>query len=321
MPARRGHSQPGRLIEWLSALSDTNRLRMLRALELEELSVGELARVIQLPQSTISRHLKQLLDARLVTKRSSGTSSMYRFADDSADAAAKAIWTTAREELERTHSFDNEQRRLAVVLAARHTDSRGFFGKIGGDWDRLRRELFGQSFTAEALLALVSPEWTIADIGCGTGEISELVAPVAAKVIAIDREPAMLQAARLRLARFKNLQFRAGDLLDLPLKDGEVDCAVVSLVMHHLDDPAKAVTGIARALTAKAGGGTLLIIDMMAHDRATYRHTMGHTHLGFSAAEVKGWARRAGLRDVRYLPARPDANAKGPGLFVATMRK
>lgn len=319
MSTSRRTQRHGELIDWLTALGDLNRLRILRAVEAEELSVGELSSIVQLPQSTVSRHLKALLDARLVVKRARGTASMYRLLADGIAPGAAALWQTAREELAHTRPFDAERARLAEVLTARRTDSRDFFGALGGDWDRLRRDLFGEAFTAECLPAFINPEWTVADLGCGTGELAERLAPFVHRVIAVDREPSMLAAAKKRLARFRNVSFREGDLNQLPVRSKEVDAAVISLVMHHLEDPAAAVRDVSRILRASKGGGVLVIIDMVAHDREEYRHTMGHRHLGFSERQVRGWGRGAGLTGVRYLPVRPAASSRGPGLFVATL--
>jgi ArsR family transcriptional regulator len=128
----------------------------------------------------------------------------------------------------------------------------------------------------------------------------------------------MLEAARRRLADFRNVEFRQGDLLRLPLEDAEVDAAVVLLVLHHLPEPADVVREVARALKP---GGVLLTVDMVAHDREIYRHTMGHQHLGFSEDEVRRWAGEAGLAGVEYRRLRPDPDGKGPWLFAATMSK
>ena len=208
--------------------------------------------------------------------------------------------------------------RLAGVLAERATDSRSFFGRVAGEWDHLRRDLFGEKFTAMAMLALVDPEWIIADIGCGTGNVAEQLSPHVKKVIAIDREPAMLESARKRLKCATNIEFRLGDLDDLPLKDGEVDAAIVALVLHHLADPGEAVQAVVRGLRC---GGTLLIVDMVSHDRASYRHTMGHVHLGFDEKDVRAWAKAAGLKLMRHQRLRADTDSSGPGTFVAALRK
>jgi ArsR family transcriptional regulator len=307
------------LIDWLSAMSDVNRLRILRALEEAELSVGELSRVVQLPQSTVSRHLKILRDAHLVEKRSAGTASIFSVAGDLAPSA-RSLWTATRDEFNRGQSFEHEKARLRDVIASRNVDSRDFFGQLGSEWDRLRRDLFGNRFTADALLALIDPRWAIADLGCGTGEASELLAPHVDRIIAIDREPAMLDAARQRLRGRRNVQFREGDLVRPPLRKREIDAAVISLALHHLDEPGEAIASLLPCLRSDRGGGVILIIDMIAHDRAEFRHTMGHRHLGFSEKSVRAMARNAGFEPPRYTPLPQHDEARGPALFVATMR-
>jgi ArsR family transcriptional regulator len=306
------------LLARLQALGDLARLRLLRLLSAHELSVGELARAMQLPQSTVSRHLKLLHEGDWVVKRSEGTASLYRMVAGDLDRGAEALWEAARSQLGTPPTLREDDHRLAEVLAERAQDGRAFFGRIAGEWDALRRDLFGNGFTAEALLALLNPEWTVADLGCGTGQAAALLAPCVKRIIAVDREPAMLEAARRRLADARHIDFRVGDLLDLPLADGEIDAAIVLLVMIYIPDPLAAVREAARALRP---GGVLLLVDMVAHDRESYRHTMSHRHLGFDEREVRGWARAAGLSDPRWRRLRADTDAKGPGLFVATMRR
>ena len=314
-----GSPPPPPLLDRLTALTDLARLRMLRLLEGAELSVGELAKAVQLPQSTVSRQLKLLHDGGWIVRRTEGTASLYRLAEQSLDAEARDLWHLVRGQLSASPTLEEDDRRLAEVLAERRTDSKAFFGRIGGEWDALRRELFGEAFTTEAMLSLVGRDWTVADLGCGTGNAAEHLAPALRRVIAVDREPAMLEAARKRLASLDNIEFRQGDLMGtLPIDDGEIDAAIVFLVMVYLPDPQHAVGEIARILRP---GGLAMIVDMVAHDRETLRHTMGHVHLGFDANQVVGWAAAAGLADVRYRRLRPDTQAKGPGLFVAIMSR
>jgi ArsR family transcriptional regulator len=316
-----GSSQPHPLLHRLSALNDAVRLRILRLLDREELSVGELARALQLPQSTVSRHLKLLHEGGWAVKRSEGTASLYRVAEPSLDQSARDLWKIAREQLTASPisaTFQQDDARLSGVLAERATDSRTFFGRVAGEWDHVRSELFGERFTAEALLGLIDPDWTVADIGCGTGNAAELLAPHVKKVIAIDREPAMLDSARKRLKGCDNIDFRQGDLSRLPLKNDEVDAAIMVLLLHHVADPAAAISEVARVLHR---GGIALIVDMVAHDRASYRHTMGHVHLGFDEKQVRAWAKAADLKFQRYQRQRPHSDSSGPDTFVATMRK
>ncbi|MCA9285642.1 MAG: metalloregulator ArsR/SmtB family transcription factor [Phycisphaerales bacterium] len=304
-------------MDWLALLSDLARVRLLRLVEQEELGVGELARVLQMPQSSVSRHLKPLFVGGWVAKRSEGTASLYRLAHETLPEAAQVLWRLTREQAGHQATFADDDHRLAEVVAERRSDSKSFFGRIGADWDHLRSELFGEAFSAEALLGLADPAWAVADIGCGTGNAAERMAPYFREVIAVDREPAMLDAARLRLARFDNIQFRQGELGSLPIRDAEIDAAIVMLVLHHVDDPAAAVCEIKRCLKP---GGVLLVVDMVEHDRSVLRHTMGHVHLGFAEQDVRGWSGRD-LALERHLRLRPDTEAKGPGLFLATFRR
>jgi ArsR family transcriptional regulator len=303
-----------RWLSWLGTLGDLARLRVLRLLEREELGVGELARALQLPQSTVSRHLKPLFEQGWVAKRAEGTQSLYRLAGATLGADMRDLWRMSREHLGSAPAFEEDDARLAEVIAARKVDSRTFFGRLGGDWDLLRRELFGEAFVAEALLGLLPADAVAVDFGCGTGEAAERLAPVVGRVIAVDREPAMLAAARKRLRRFANVQFREGDLLKPPIKPGEADLGVLMLVLHHVDDPAAVLRALAPCFRA---GGSLLAVDMASHDRASYRQTMGHRHLGFSEAELTKFAKGSGFRLARHARLRPDTAGKGPGLFSA----
>ena len=203
-------------------------------------------------------------------------------------------------------------------LAERRVDSKSFFDRMGSEWDQLRQEMFGQQFTLEAMLSLVAPDSVIADLGCGTGNVSEYLASHVRKIIAIDREPAMLDEAKNRLKKYDNIEFRIGELTELPLDDASIDIAIVFLVLHHLPEPAEAIREIGRTLSED---GVLMIVDMITHDRDSYRHAMGHLHLGFEESTLRSWSKEAGLKGFRYQRLRPDTSSKGPGLFVATMRR
>jgi ArsR family transcriptional regulator len=147
------------LVERLGTLSDVARLRIVRLLEQHELSVGELARALQLPQSTVSRHLKLLHDGDWIIKRHAGTASLYRMDEETLDPDARALWSTVRAQLGSMPTFDEDDGRLRQLLAERRTDSSEFFGRLGAEWDQVRRSLFGAHFTAEALLGLVCRRW------------------------------------------------------------------------------------------------------------------------------------------------------------------
>ncbi len=136
-----------RLLRSLAALGDAARLRLLRLVEQQELSVGELAKVLQLPQSTVSRHLKLLHDGRWIVRRSEGTASLYRMDAEALSTEGQQLWEVVRRQFGSTPTLDEDHHRLVEVLAERSPDSKAFFGRIVGEWDRLRAELFGEAFT------------------------------------------------------------------------------------------------------------------------------------------------------------------------------
>ncbi|MBX3405992.1 MAG: ArsR family transcriptional regulator [Phycisphaeraceae bacterium] len=309
------------LTDRLVALGEMVRLRILRMLEREELSVGEVARIVQLPQSTVSRHLKVLGDGGWLLKRTEGTATFYRLVLDDLPLPCRELWLVVREQLGgptgtgTTPELAEDVRRLAAVLAERRSDSQAFFGRVAGQWDDVRGELFGSRFTAESLLALLPREWTVVDIGCGTGNVSELLSPLVKRVIAVDASSAMLKAAQKRLDGRENIEFVRGEIQSLPLKDASADAAVAFLVLHHVPEISAALAEMRRVLRP---GGVALIVDMVEHDRQTYRHTMGHHWLGFSEQRLGDELRRAGFGDARFVPLAPEPEAKGPGLFVCT---
>jgi len=303
------------LTDRLAALSEGLRLRICRVLERQELSVGEVAKVVQLPQSTVSRHLKVLAEADWVQKRAEGTATMYRLALDDLPNEARAIWGPIREQIEADRKTAEDVRRLEAVLAERRTDSLSFFGRVGGEWDSVRAELFGRHFTAPALLAAWPREWVVADVGCGTGNAAELLAPFVKEVVAVDQSATMLDAAKQRLKGVKNVRFVQGPVEAVPLGAASVDAAVCVLVLHHVAEPVEALRELRRVLKP---GGTGLIVDMLEHDRDLYKHTMGHAHLGFSMKKFERLMQEAGFVRTRVVPLTADPDARGPGLFVAT---
>lgn len=302
----------------LAALSDPVRLRLLRVLDREELSVGELAQVVQLPQSTVSRHLKLLSDGEWLVSRPEGTSTLYRLVLDDLPTDARALWLTVRDQMGETPGLAEDARRLQAVLAERRLDTQAFFGRVAGEWDKVRNELFGDRVTLQAMLPLVPHHWTVADLGCGTGNAAELLAPIVKRVIAVDQSEPMITAAKKRLASFKNVDFIRGELEKLPIDTAGVDAAVCVLVMHHMADPSAACREMVRILKP---GGTCLIVDMIEHDRASYKHTMGHRWLGFGVPELVRMLTDAGATGVRFLVLPSAPEAKGPGLFACTAQK
>ena len=299
----------------LTALSDATRSRMLVLLERHELTVSELCSILQLPQSTVSRHLKTLADASWVVSRRDGTSRYYTLSLDGRSPATRRLWALLREQVGTTAGADQDARRLKSVLARRQSQSQQFFESAAGQWDKLRAEMFGRASHLQALPGLLDDRWWVGDLGCGTGESAAALAPFVARVIAIDRSGEMLQAARRRLRDAPNVEVRRGELEALPVRDAELDAATLLLVLHHLPDPGAALAEAARVLKP---GGRLLIADMLPHDREEYRVQMGHIWLGFGDDQVRRLLTVAGFDRIRVAPLPVDDDARGPALFIAT---
>jgi SAM-dependent methyltransferase len=295
-------------------LADASRCRLLAALERQELTVGELATALQLPQSTVSRHLKILADQAWVSSRAEGASRWYR-RNPLLDADMLALWELVRTAMAQTPAALQDAARIDAVLASRRTQSQAFFATASAEWDALRTEMFGARADLTAALSLLDPSLVVGDLGCGTGALAGALAPHVRQVHAIDASPAMLATARSRLAGFKNVTVAEGALEDLPLPDGALDVAILMLVLHHVADPVRALREVHRVLRP---AGRLLITDMRVHAHERYREQMGHVWLGFDGGSLDGWLRDAGFTGTRYVPLPVEPGVSGPALFSCT---
>lgn len=295
-------------------LADITRCRLLVALERQELTVGELALALQLPQSTVSRHLRILADQSWVSSRAEGASRWYR-RNPTLDPAMLTLWELVRGAMTDTPAAVQDAARIDAVLASRRAVTQAFFATASADWDALRTEMFGARADLTAAFALLSPDLVVGDLGCGTGALSAALAPHVHHVHAVDASPAMLASARTRLAAFPNVQVDEGALEALPLDDGVLDVAVLMLVLHHVSDPVRALREVHRVLRP---GGRVLIGDMRPHTHERYREQMGHVWLGFDDHTLHDWLHAAGFVHPRYVPLPVDPDASGPALFSGT---
>jgi len=297
----------------LASLAELSRVRILLVLERHPLTVGELCMVLQLPQSTVSRHLRVLVEEGWLKARSEGASREYRLAEP--DAESKRLWEVVERSVAGSATAQEDARRLQGVLSDRRTRSQEFFRSSAGQWDAVRRELYGRDAELLPLLGLLDENWVVGDLGCGTGRTTAALAPFVRKVIAVDSSSEMLAAAAARLESQGNVELRAGDLEALPAGDAELDAAVLMLVLQHVVDPGVVLREVARVLKP---GGPVLVVDMEPHDRLDLRERLEHVWQGFTSTQVEGWMTGAGFRGVRRVGLPADPEAKGPSLFAAT---
>jgi ubiquinone/menaquinone biosynthesis C-methylase UbiE len=283
------------MLDTLKALSDPCRLRLTSVLLAGEFTVQELTHIMDMGQSRISRHLKILTEAGILTVKHQGTWSYYRAGGGSPFFAA--ILPAIEKELQALPERTNDLAAVAAVLEQRRRRSQEFFDRHAREWDNLARTLLPMPDYRELLLSLVPEGITVVEIGLGTGGLLPALAAKAATVIGVDHSPAMLEEARCRLslAGLAGLDLRLGEMTHLPLPDNGADCAVLNMVLHHAADPPAVLAEIRRILTH---GGTLVLADLARHELEWVRDRLADQWLGFDEKELTGWLMSAGFSDV-----------------------
>lgn len=305
------------------ALADATRQRLLQLLGRHELNVHELVSVLGQPQSTVSRHLKVLRVAGLVNDRREGTTVYYRIASPNGNDGVGAILRQTLEWIAEQPLASDVSRGLTRVLSQRTAESREFFEELGNRWDELRLRWFGEQFHLEALLALLPSDWTVADVGAGTGFLIPVLAAHFDRVIGVDHAEAMLAVAtdRVNRAGITNAELRSGSLEALPIKDGECDLVIAMLVLHHVASPATAIREMVRVVRP---GGRLLIVEQAAHENEFFAMEMGDRWWGFEAGQVERWVKSAGVDRPQVTTLATAASSEdfggagAPSLFAVT---
>ncbi|MBJ6800733.1 ArsR/SmtB family transcription factor [Geomonas propionica] len=283
------------MLELFKALSDPCRLRLVAVLLNSELTVQELTQIMGMGQSRISRHLKILAEAGVLSVKRQGTWSYYRAGEQN------PFFSAIRPEFERALEQLPERRSdlaaVAQALDARRKRSLEFFDQHAAQWDELSRTLLPVPEYQESLLALVPEVPVLLEIGVGTGTLMAQLARKARQVIGVDHSPAMLVEARRRLVDdgVPGAELRLGEMTHLPIADGGAGCVVANMVLHHAPDPQAVLTEIVRVLQPQ---GTLVLADLARHEREWAREQLADQWLGFEEDELQAWLKAAGLADV-----------------------
>jgi ubiquinone/menaquinone biosynthesis C-methylase UbiE/DNA-binding transcriptional ArsR family regulator len=282
------------IVKILKVAADPNRLRILLLLQSEELSVAELQEILTMGQSTISTHLSQLRQAGLVEDRRTGKSSLYTLTIDPANDLFAGLLQQAKSEIPEAVLDQASMRR---VVRKRQDKMRSFFDSVAG---RLGKDYVpGKSWkgVAEALLRLMPP-MIIADIGAGEGAFSLLLAERAIKVIAVDTSARMIEVAREQALRngVKNLEYRLGDMEELPIENAAVDLVFFSQSLHHALHPDRAIHEAARILKPN---GRIVILDLAKHRFEEAREIYADEWLGFTESELESMLEKSSFRNLQ----------------------
>jgi ArsR family transcriptional regulator len=289
------------LIPALRLLGDESRLRLLRLVAREELSVAELQEILAMGQSRISMSLAQLKKAGLVDLRRAGQKSLYHFTGN--ETIAALLDESARELPEAAK--DDEALRL--ILRKRKDKMRGYFDELAGRFGR--HYVPGRSWKGLAEMCIkLLPPMVIADIGAGEGTLSLLLSQRAEKVIGIDNSEKMVEYAAgvARKNKVANVEFRLGDLEELPIGDESIDLALFSQSLHHALHPQRAAAEAFRVLRP---GGRIVVLDLMRHNFEQARDLYADVWLGFSPAELNEFLRKARFKAIDVVTVHKEEEA------------
>lgn len=283
------------MLNLLKALADPCRLRLVAVLLRGEFTVQDLTRIFGMGQSRISRHLKILAEAGVLTVKRQGTWSYYRIG--MGNTFFTAILPTLERELEQLPQRREDQASLAKVMEDRRQRSQEFFDRHARQWDDLVRTLLPVPVYQAQLIGQIPPGTSLLEVGVGTGALLSELAGRATTVIGVDHSPAMLEEARRRLADkgLKNIELRLGEMTHLPLPDESVDCVVANMVLHHAAEPGTVINEFRRVL---APGGLIVMADLARHDRESARDQLADQWLGFERDELLAWLLSAGFGDI-----------------------
>jgi ubiquinone/menaquinone biosynthesis C-methylase UbiE len=265
--------------EILKLLSDRTRLRVLKLLQLEELSVAELQEILEMGQSRISSHLSLLRQGNLVQDRKEGKRTYYVLRLDELPAKLRPLLQASLHAVESDPEIRADRINLDRILERRRRITEEYFSSVAGKLEK--HYCPGRSWEAYGqLLLYLTPHWKIADLGAGEAALSLLLARHAKQVYCIDNNPRMVEVgtALLKKNGLDNVSYLLGDIEKVPLPDRSVDLVILSQALHHASKPIKVLEESWRILKS---GGRVLILDLKEHQFEKAHELYADTWLGF----------------------------------------
>lgn len=294
------------VLQYFKALADDTRLRLFSVLSRYELNVNELIAILDMGQSRVSRHLKILASAGLITWRRDG---LWVFYSASQEADSRRFIDSVLPFIVSGVVAQADFKAASSVIEERLRATRHFFNTIAEDWDRLAKEVLGNFDLPQAITEHVPAGVVAADLGCGTGEVLQRMLEKAREIIGVDGSARMLELAKRRFTgESSRVSLRIGDLEHLPLRDAEVDFVSVNMVLHHLSEPEAALKEARRVLRPH---GRLMLADFDQHTNESMRVNYGDRWLGFSREALCAALEKAG-----FVPQSFQRVAVEQGLFV-----
>ena len=293
----------GNTVDVLQLLGEPTRVRLLALLATHELTVAEIVAVTRLAQSSVSTHLGRLREAGVVRDRKAGASTFYAMNEGAMPGPARKVWELVHGEV-RDALLEDDLERASKVVRARDRAA-GWPDSVAGEMDRHWSPGRNWESLARAMTGLVQLGDVI-DIGCGDGSVAQLLAGRARSWTCVDRGERVLAAARVRLARAKNVRFLECDAQEIAAGDATFDAALLLHVLTQVEAPARVLAEAARVLRP---GGVLVAVTLEAHDHTDVTAAYGDTHAGFAPSALRRMLSRVGLEvescEVTSRDARP----------------
>lgn len=277
-------------VELLRLFGDPTRVRLAALLERDELTVAEITRITELPQSRVSTHLGKLKEAGLLRDRRQGASTYYSMNDGTMPPAVRKLWSMLAAGLDEP-VLRADRDRLETLVRSR-AGGKGWPDSVAGQMERHYSPGRTWEATARGLLGLLRLG-DVLDAGSGDGALAELLASRARTVTCLDRSEKVIAAARERLARLPNVAFASGDVHALPFEARRFDHVLLFHVLAYAEEPRRALAEAARVLRP---GGELIVTTLAPHEHTDITAGYGHVHPGFSPRKLAGWLEGAGLR-------------------------
>ncbi len=287
------------ILKWLKLLADPTRVRILRILRKEKLSVAEIQNVLGMGQSRISSHLSQLKSSGLLKDERFGKNIFYEIIEphEVEREALNRIFAVIDSASKEIPECFEDSEALKLALEKRSDKARAYFDELAGNFGQ--KYVPGRSWKslAEMLLQIMDPG-IVADLGSGEGTLTQLLAQRATKVIAIDSSNKMISYAS-KISKengYNNIEYRLGDIESPPIDDGTVNLSILSQALHHTTKPQIAID---EAFRITAPGGRVVILDLLRHDFEQAHELYADVWLGFTEIELIEYLKNAGFISIQ----------------------
>lgn len=280
------------------ALGDETRLRIVRILEYGYFHVNELLEILGMGQSRVSRHLKILYQAGVLTTRREGTHVFYSLKPN----PEPLVKETLQSFLQHSERLIPDHFAVTQYLEERKKNRASFFNQLAPSWDQVRDQYLGSDSYLSQIKKLVDHSGLVVELGAGTGSLLLSLAKKSGEYLGLDMSVEMVRIASEKAAQLSGsrgkISFRIGDIEEIPLGDNTTETVMISLVLHHLVHPERAFEEAYRILKR---GGLFIVHDFYKHTNYSYQDIYNHRWLGFEKDEIKDWFLRNHFKEPKFL--------------------